>query len=102
MDIILFVVVGGICFYQGYTAYTSEKQNHIFTKLNLPLKDVKEYNHFCGKLIYGFGIVAMITFAVIASTDGLISILCMLLLLLEAYVLLRIYSKNEIKFIKNN
>ena len=102
MDIILFVVVGGICFYQGYNAYTCEKQNHVFNKRNLPLKDVTEYNHFCGKLIYGFGVIAMITFALMSITSGWVSIIIGVLLLVECYVLLRIYTKNEIKFIRQN
>lgn len=102
MDIILFLVIGIICFYQGHNAYTCEKQNHIFNKRNLPLKDVKEYNHFCGKLIYVFGVVAMFTFAGIAITDGWVSFIFMALILVEGYVMLRIYSKNEMKFINQN
>jgi len=101
MDIIIYVFAVGLCFTQGYNAYTCEKQTKIFNKRDLPLKDVKEYNHFCGKLIYGFGFAAMITFGMmVISSSAIIAILGPILLIAEAVALIKIYSKNEIKYIR--
>jgi len=98
MATILLVFVGGICFVQGYNAYNCEKQTKVFNKRNLPLKDVKAYNQFCGKLIYGFGIVAVLTLALVPLIPVVGSLLSTILILVEAYFLTKIYSKNEIKF----
>jgi len=100
MDLIIYIFVIGMCFTQGYNAYTSEKQTKVFNKRELPLKDVKEYNHFCGKLIYGFGVAAMITFGLMMIFSGWVSIICTVLLIAEAYILVKIYSKNEMKYIR--
>ena len=101
MDLIIYVFAVGLCFTQGYNAYTSEKQTKVFNKRELPLKDVKEYNHFCGKLIYGFGVAAMITFGMMVMFSGAIfSIIGPILLIIEAYILIKVYSKNEIKYIR--
>lgn len=102
MDVILLVVVMGICFTQGYNAYNCEKQNKVFNKRNLPLKDVKEYNHFCGKLIYGFGIVATLTMMLMLSGNAWLSLLGCVLLLIEAFLLMKIYSKKEIEFLRGH
>ena len=95
MDIILLIFVMGTCFTQGYNAYNCEKQNKVFNKRNLPLKDVKEYNHFCGKLIYGFGIAASLTML-------LMVIVGCVLLLIEAFALVKYYSKKEITFLNGH
>lgn len=100
MDLIIYIFVIGMCFTQGYNAYTCEKQTKVFNKRELPLKDVKEYNHFCGKLIYGFGVAAMITFGLMMIFSGWVSIICTVLLIVEAYILVKIYSKNEMKYIR--
>ena len=102
MDIILLVFVMGTCFTQGYNAYNCEKQNKVFNKRNLPLKDVKAYNHFCGKLIYGFGIVASLTMLLMISGNGWVSIAACVLLIVEAVVLVKYYSKKEITFLNGH
>lgn len=98
MDVFFYVLIGGICFVQGYNAYTCEKQTKLFNKRNLPLKDVKEYNHFCGKLVYGFGVAAVLTMILVPLIPYVGSILCTVVLIIEAYALTKIYSKNELKF----
>ncbi len=100
MDVIFFMIIGGVCFVQGYNAYTCKEQTKVFNKINLPLKDVQEYNHFCGKLIYGFGIGALLIYTVMVFTPGWGDLVCAALLVLEAYALVKLYSKNEKKFIK--
>ena len=102
MDIILLIFVMGTCFTQGYNAYNCEKQNKVFNKRNLPLKDVKEYNHFCGKLIYGFGIAASLTMLLMVTGDGWMSIVGCVLLLIEAFALVKYYSKKEITFLNGH
>ena len=42
MDLIIYIFVIGMCFTQGYNAYTCEKQTKVFNKRELPLKDLKE------------------------------------------------------------
>ncbi len=96
MDIILVIVVMGVCFTQGYNAYNCEKQNKVFNKRNLPLKDVKEYNHFCGKLIYAFGVIASLT---MFFTSGIGGWLGCILLLVESFAMVKYYSKKEITFL---
>lgn len=102
MDIILVIVVIGICFTQGYNAYTCEKQNKVFNKRNLPLKDVKEYNHFCGKLIYAFGIVASLTMILMLSGNAWMSLAACVLLIIESIVLVKYYAKKEITFLNGH
>lgn len=102
MDMILVIVVVGICFTQGYNAYTCEKQNKVFNKRNLPLKDVKEYNHFCGKLIYAFGIAASLTMFLMVLGNAWLSLAGCILMILEAYGLVKYYSKKEITFLNGH
>lgn len=102
MDFIMFLIIGGVCFTQGYNAYNCEEQTKVFTKIKLPLKDVKEYNHFCGKLIYGYGIVALFLFFMMMVTTGWVDLIWIVLFLAEAYAMVKIYSKNELKFIRKN
>ena len=99
MDLILLIFIMGVCFTQGFNAYTCEKQNKVFTKRNLPLKDVKAYNHFCGKLLYGFGIVLSLTMLLMIVSSGWIKIVPGALMILESMVLVKYYSKKEITFL---
>ena len=102
MDIILMIFVMGVCFAQGYNAYNCEKQNKVFNKRNLPLKDVKAYNHFCGKLLYGFGVVASLTMLLMIVSDGWMKIVPGALMILESMVLVKYYSKKEITFLNGH
>lgn len=100
MEIILLVFVGVICIGQGVRVCQAEKTNKVFCKYPLVVKDVKEYNRFCGSLMIGFGIVAELTLLGVFCTRGLISLLLCFLLLLEAFVVMKIYNKNEKRFRK--
>lgn len=100
MEFILLIFVMGTCFTQGYNAYNCEKQNKVFNKRNLPLKDVKEYNHFCGKLIYGFGVAASLTMLMTMLGIGWMRIAGCVLLIIEAFMLLKYYGKKEITFLQ--
>ena len=102
MEAIILIVVMGICFTQGYNAYNCEKQNKVFNKRNLPLKDVKEYNHFCGKLIYGFGIAASLTMILMMSGNGWMGLIGCVLLIAESILLVKYYSKKEITFLNGH
>ena len=72
----------------------------MFNKRNLPLKDVKEYNHFCGKLIYGFGVAASLTMLMTMLGIGWMRIAGCVLLIIEAFMLLKYYGKKEITFLQ--
>lgn len=48
----------------------------------------------------GFGVAAELTLTIGILCGGAISIICIAVMLLEAYIVLRIYSKNEIKMIR--
>lgn len=100
MEFILLIFVMGTCFTQGYNAYNCEKQNKVFNKRNLPLKDVKAYNHFCGKLIYGFGVAASLTMLMTMLGIGWMRIAGCVLLIIEAFILLKYYGKKEITFLQ--
>ena len=96
MGVILVMVVIAVCFTQGYNAYHCEKQNKVFNKRNLPLKDVKAYNQFCGKLIYVFGFIASLTMIMTSGIGGWVGCI---LLLLESFAMVKYYSKKEITFL---
>ena len=96
MGVILVMVVIAVCFVQGYNAYHCETQNKVFNKRNLPLKDVKAYNQFCGKLIYVFGFIASLTMIMTSDIGGWVGCI---LLLLESFAMVKYYSKKEITFL---
>lgn len=96
MGVILVMVVIAVCFVQGYNAYHCETQNKVFNKRNLPLKDVKAYNQFCGKLIYVFGFIASLTMIMTSGIGGWVGCI---LLLLESFAMVKYYSKKEITFL---
>lgn len=100
MELVLFILIGIFCFYQASVAYMAEDQTHIFCKRKLALVDVKAYNKYCAKLIAGFGIVVEITMIFMIASSGWICSVLFVVVLAEAYGLLKIYSKNEIKFLR--
>lgn len=102
MEILLFFLICGMSFSQGFKAYTAEEQTNVFNKRKLPIEDVKAYNKFCAKLLYGYGIVAGVTAAFMMVSSGWWSTIFTILIIVEALVLVRIYSKNEIKFLRKN
>ena len=100
MGIILFVVVGYLCISQGIKTYQMKDLNKVFSKYPIRVKDVKEYNQFCGKLMIGFGIVAEITLVAMLSTKGWVSVVIGLCIVLESVILMKIYRKREKDFIE--
>lgn len=100
MDSILFVFVGAMCLMLGVKVFSSEEQNKVFNKRNLPLTDVKKYNQLCGALVIGFGVVAEITIFFMVCTEGLISTLCTLGIIAEAILAVFIYNIIERKMIR--
>ncbi len=102
LELIFIIFVGGYCFNLGHKTYNEEKQNKVFCKRNLPLKDVKEYNHFCGKLIMGFAFAALFTMALMIAFQGWMSIVSCVLLIVESIAVVKIYAKKEITFLRRN
>jgi len=100
MEIILFAFVGIMCLMLGVRVFCAEEQTKVFNKRFLPLKDVKKYNQICGGLIVGFGVVAELTIYFMFRTDGWISSLLTVGIIVEAVLLMFIYSKIERKMIK--
>lgn len=103
MDTILFVFIGMMCLMMGVRVYCAEERTKVFNKRHLPIEDkedIKKYNHFCGGLILGFGVVAEITAYFMVVTTGLVSTLCTLGIIVEAFVTVTIYSKYEQRLIK--
>lgn len=97
MDIFVLLIVGGICFYQGGKAFSAEDVTKVFRKYPLPVKDVKKYNHFCGVLIIGFGIAAVLTLAGMMLSSGWLRLLLVVLVVVEAIVMSLIYRYGESK-----
>lgn len=97
MDIVIFAFIVCICFGQGAKVYNSEEQNKIFSRYPIRVKDVKQYNHQCGMLIMGFGFVAAATFLVMMLFEGWISLLLMGVIIVEAFVTMRLYKLIEKK-----
>ena len=100
LDVIIFLVVGFLCFSQGIKTYQMEEQNKVFSKYPIRVTDVKKYNQFCGKLMIGFGVVAELTLIAMTSFDGWISTVFALSIIVEAVILMKIYRNGEKKFIK--
>lgn len=99
---VLYVAIGFICIMAGMRVFMDEEQTKVFNKRKLPLKDVKQYNHACGVLIWGFGAVAEVTCYVCLTNEGLWANLMPLYILVEAVVLMKLYFQVEKKNIKNN
>lgn len=86
--------------YVGGKILSSEEQNKVFTKYPIQVEDVKKYNRFCAILVIVFGVVAEITVFFSLITTGLLSVFLTLLLIVEAYVIMKIYAKGEKKMMK--
>lgn len=97
METIVFVFVGVMCLLLGVKTFSDEQQNKVFVRYPVPVKDVKKYNHFCGVLIIGFGIVAELTMYCMIVTDGWMSNLCTLGIIAEAILTVVIYRIGEKK-----
>ncbi|MBO5337314.1 MAG: hypothetical protein J6A94_09335 [Lachnospiraceae bacterium] len=100
MEAILFAFIGAMCLMLGVRVFCAEEQNKIFTKYPIQVTDVKKYNQACGILIIGFGIVAEITLYFMISSEGLLSTLFTLGIIIEALITMVIYRQIEKKFRK--
>lgn len=100
MDGILFVFVGIMCLYVAIKTISSPERNKVFNKRPIDVVDVKKYNQFCGGLILGFGVVAELTIAVMIYTTGIVSTLCTIGVIVEALLVVYIYNKFELRFLK--
>lgn len=101
MDLILFAVVGVICFSTGIKILCNEEQNKVFNKYHLEVVDVKKYNKACGYLVIGFGVVAELTLYLGSIIQGWYGIFFTLALIVEAVIVTKIYAKIEAKMKKN-
>lgn len=100
LDGILFVFVGVMCLYVAIKTFSATERNRVFNKRPIDVVDVKKYNQFCGGLILGFGVVAEITIVFMTMTSGIISSLCTIGVILEAMLVVFIYNKFELRFLK--
>ena len=51
-------------------------------------------------LVIGFGIVAEITIFIACAFGGIVTIICTIAIAVEAFIVMKIYNKNEIKMLK--
>ena len=100
MDVIIMVFVAGMCAMAATKIFRSEERNKIFNERAIEVVDVKKYNRFCGFLVIGFGVVAEITIFIACAFGGIVTMICTFAIALEAFIVMKIYSKNEIKMLK--
>ena len=100
LDGIIFVFVGVMCLYVAIKTISSPERNKVFNKRPIDVVDVKKYNRFCGGLILGFGVVAEITLFFMITTTGVVGALCTLGIIVEAILVVFIYNKFELRFLK--
>lgn len=95
MDTIILVFVGVMCLMLGIRVYNAEEQNKIFTKYPLKVADVKKYNHACGSLIIAFGVIAEITLFLMVCSEGIMSTVYTIGVIVEAILVMVIYRQIE-------
>lgn len=100
MNMLLLIFVAGLCMYVAGKILSSEERNRVFSKYSFEVEDVKKYNRFCAILVIAFGVVAELTLALSYLIEGWYSILFNLLLIAEAVIVMKIYSKGEKKMMK--
>lgn len=100
MDVVILVFVGIMCAYAAVTVFNSKERTQIFNSRPIEVTDIKQYNRFCGRLIIGFGIAVEITIFIAFALGGIVSIICTIAIVVEAFLVLKIYSRNEIKMLK--
>lgn len=100
MDIVLIVFVGGLCAYVAGKILSSEERNQVFNKRPIEVVDVKKYNRFCAFLVIGFGVVSEITILAGLLLGEIGSLVCTILIVIEAFVVMKIYNKCEFKMLK--
>lgn len=100
MDVVLIVFVGGLCAYVAGKILSSEERNQIFNRRPIEVVDVKKYNRFCGFLVIGFGVAVELTICVGFLFGGIINLICTILIVVEAFLVMKIYNKCEFKMLK--
>lgn len=100
MDVIVLVFIGMTCAYVAAQILNSKERNKVFNKRPIEVVDVKKYNRFCGILVICFGVAADLTLFICSLLGGVAAALSPLGLIAEAYVVLKVYSKQEIKMLK--
>jgi hypothetical protein len=100
MNNLVFIFVGVLCLYVGVKILSSEERTTVYNKRPIEVTDVKKYNRYCGFLTIGFGVVADLTIAVMDSLSGWFSLLGTLLLIAEAFAVVKIYGEIEKKMLK--
>lgn len=100
MNLVLLIFIGGMCMYVGGKILSSEERNKVFNRYPIQVEDVKKYNRFCAALVIGFGVVAEITMFIASVSTTWINLLCTGLLIVEAAIVMKIYSKGEKKMLK--
>lgn len=100
METILFIFVGLGCLMLGTKVIGAEQRNKIFNKRPIEVTDVKMYNRLCGALIIGFGVVAEITLYFMVYTEGIVSTLCTMGIIVEAVLVMIVYNMIEKKMLK--
>lgn len=100
MDGVLFIFVGVMCLYVAVRTISSPERNKVFNKRPIDVVDVKKYNQFCGGLILGFGAAAEATIAAMMFATGIWSTLCTVGIIVEALLVVYIYNKFELRFLK--
>ena len=100
METVVLVFVGVMCLMLGVRVYGAEEQNKIFTKYPVKVTDVKKYNKACGVLIIGFGVVAEITLFFMVCSEGIMSTVFTLAIILEAVLVMFLYRQIEKRLMK--
>ena len=100
IDGVVIVFVGVMCLYVAIKTVSSPERNKVFNKRPIDVVDVKKYNQFCGGLILGFGMVAELTIVAMTMTTGIVSALCTVGVIVEAILVVYIYNKFELRFLK--
>ena len=100
MESIVLALVLVMCLWIGVREYNAEEPSKVFAKYGIQVTDVKKYNQFCGILIIAFGVLASITIALMMAFEGLVTVVFFALIILESYVVIKVYQKGEKKFLK--
>lgn len=100
MDVVIIVFVGIMCAYAAVTTFNSKERNRLFNSRPIEVIDVKKYNRFCGFLVIGFGVAVEITIFIAFAFGGIMTLIATIAIALEAFLVLKIYGKYEMKMLK--
>ena len=99
---IITVFVAIVCIYTAAKIMSVDERTTVFNKKKIQVKDVKKYNKACAGLVLGFGVAAEIPLVVMGWFGAKIwlSVAMVVLLIVEAVVVTKIYAKIEKNLIK--